>query len=112
MPIEKLSREDIMRTINTVLLSVITIVLTVGATMIIDSTKRLNDKLDNVIIQVTMNSAKLEGHNQEASIWIDRIQALEKGEAEATMDRITKSEALEAIDDLKKWVDRYYARKR
>ena len=108
---ERSKKDELMRTINTILLSIITIVITVGATLIVDSTRRLNDKLDSLMIQVAINTANLKAHDVESQLWKDKITALETGQAEATMDRITKTEALNAIDDLRVWVDKFYERK-
>ena len=115
---QRTKKDELLRTANTVLLSVITVVITIAATMIIDSNKRLNDKIDSLMIQVAVNSANLAGHELEAGVWKSQIKnnskkidALEAGNVEATMDRITKTEALRAIDDQRKWVEKYFARK-
>jgi low affinity Fe/Cu permease len=105
-------KEGWQKTANTIVLSVMTLIITTGVALMVDNTKSVSKKLDELVIQTTINSMKLEAHNEEAGMWKNRIQALEEGKAEATMDRITKGEALDAIEDLKKWVDRYYERKR
>jgi len=104
-------QEGWQKTANTVALTIITLVITVGTSLMVDNTKATNKKLDELVIQTTINSMSLQSHDAESLVWKNRIEALEEGRAEATMDRITKGEALDAIEELKKWVDRYYERK-
>jgi len=116
-------KDDFLRTASTVIQSFIAVVITVASTMIIDSTKRLNDKMDGLMVQVAVNTANLSANNIESSIWKDRIiensnkiDNLIAGSVEATMDRITKVEALELVADnqirMEKWIEKYFERKK
>ena len=51
------------------------------------------------------------GHIENINSNTERIYALEEGQHLSTHDRITKVEALEALDGLKKWVEKNYKRK-
>ena len=96
---------------NTIMLSVITIIITVGTSLIVSGMTKLSEKLDNIVVQSAVNSIEIKAYNIEAEIWKDRIVSLETGQSIATSDRITRTEAMQAIDDIKNWVDKYYARK-
>jgi hypothetical protein len=90
--------------VNTAMLTIVTLVVSVGAPMLNNTFNNVNDKLDSLLITVTV-------HNSEAEIWKQRIEALEAGNHQATVDRITREEVMKALDDMKEWVDKYYARK-
>lgn len=112
-------KDELLRTANTVLLSVIAVVITVASTMIVDSNKRFNDKLDSIMIQVAVNTTNQNGHNIEAGVWKERIlensndiKAIKNGQVDATMDRITKTQATKAMDDMKIWIEEYFERKK
>lgn len=93
------------------MLTIITLVVSVGAPMLNTTFNNVNEKLDSLLIASTLNAERITAHNSEAEIWKDRIEALEVGDHEATMDRITRAEVMKALDDMKDWVDKYYARK-
>ena len=114
----KFSKDEILRTINTVLLSIIGIMITIGTVwmrnMEVDrkaDIREINNKMDGLMIATLTNSNAIQSHEINASIWKDRITALEEGTTVATADRITKTEALAAVSNLRKWVEKYYERK-
>ncbi len=96
---------------TTIMLSVITIIITVGTSLIVSGMTKLNEKLDSIVVQTAVNAIEIKSHNIEAEIWKDRIVSLETGQSIATSDRITRTEAMRAMEDMKEWVDKYYARK-
>ena len=111
----RFTRDEILRTINTILLTVIGIVIAAGSVwmrnMEVDrreDNKEVNLKLDGLMIATLTNSNTISTHT-------GKIEALEKGTSLATMDRITKTEALAAIDylerEMKRHVEKYYQRK-
>ena len=115
---QRTKRDEWWRIINTSLLSVLVIIISVASTMIIDSNKRLNEKIDGLMIQVAVNAANQVGHDVESAIWeklietnVVKIDALELGNVKATMDRFTKTEAMDAMDAQRKWVEKYFERK-
>ena len=96
---------------NTILLSILTIVISASSSILISNVGDMNAKLDNLMIQTTVNSERITSHNAESREWKLRIESLESGASDATSDRITKTEALEAIERLREWVEKYYQRK-
>ena len=96
---------------NTILLSILTLVVSIASTVMVSNIGEMNDKLDNLMIQTTVNSERINNHNIESGEWKLRIESLESGAADATSDRITKTEALDAIERLREWVEKYYQRK-
>ena len=103
--------EQVQKWSNTILLSIITVVMSVSATMLVGNVNTVNQKLDTLMMQTAINSERIMGHNAEADEWKTRIESLETGQVDATRDRITKTEALAAIEDLRTWVEKYYERK-
>ena len=97
--------------LNTALLSIMLIVIAADITRTRDQEKSVGQKLDGIIRSTAINSERITSHNVEASVWKDRILSLELGNHRATMDRITKSEALKAIDDLRDYVEANFERK-
>ena len=115
-------RDDFFRVLNSILITVAILLITSGGIWMrnMESDRKedlelINEKMDGLMIATLTNSAAITSHGETAQIHIDRITALEQGTALATMDRITKGEALDAINkmnnDMKKWVERYFQRK-
>jgi len=111
-------KDEFLRTINTILLSAIGIAITVVSVWMRnvevdnkEADKQINDKLDVLMVATITNAQQIQAHEISSLDWKDRIEALETGHATATADRITKTEALAAVDGLRSWVERYYQRK-
>lgn len=105
---------DMAKYINTILLAMITMVVTYGVTTVNKFANELND----LQITVAVLSESVLTHNIQAGKYIEQIEdhetrivELETGSAFATRDRMTKSEVLEALENLKDWVDENYERK-
>ena len=102
------------RHLNTILLTIMSIILIyVGSTM-----RSLTISQQNMRIEVAIIGKAVIDHNEESLYWKDKIetnendiQDIQLGNISATSDRYTKTEALEALEDLKSYVERYYARK-
>ena len=114
----KFNRDEILRTINTILITVIVIMIgTVTVwmrNMEVDrreDIREINTKMDGLMIATLTNSANIRSHEELYEIYIAKIESLEEGTSTATADRITKTEALAAIDNLRMWVEKYYQRK-
>ena len=100
--------------INTVLLSILTIVLIIG----IASVRNLTVAQSDLAITVAVIGQSVTEHNKSAEHWIDKIEDNEKditdlkvGNVSATSDRITRKDALEAIANLRDYVESNYVRK-
>ena len=96
---------------NTVMVSIIMLFVSIGGPIMVSEFRDFSEKLDSLLITVTV-------HNSESEIWkqqivknTDAIEKLQDGQHEATADRFTKEEAMQAIEALKIWVDKYYERK-
>ena len=114
----KTLQEGWQKTANTFLLTTITLLITVGGAWMryieLDNKRAVelvNAKLDTLMLATLTNSSQIKAYDVAADIWQDRILALETGRARATEDRITKTEALAAVENLRRWVERYYERK-
>jgi hypothetical protein len=97
--------------INSALLATITVIISAIGGILVSSMNGINEKMDSLMMQTTINSERIYGHNKDSEEWKSRILALEKGESNATSDRITRSEALKAVEDLRLWVEKYYVKK-
>jgi hypothetical protein len=109
-------KEDWRKFVNTIMLSIITISLSVGLPLMFDAVKDFSEKLDNLLITVTV-------HNSESELWKNQItknteliQLLMNGQHKATSDRITKAEVIQAINNqdkkMREWVERYFEHKK
>ena len=103
---------------NTFLLATITLLITVGGAWIRyieldnkEAVEVVNTKLDTLMLATLANSSQIKADNVADDIWQARILALETGRVRATEDRITKTEALAAVENLRRWVEKYYERK-
>ena len=96
-------KQDWLKWINTFLLSVLSVI---GA-LLISNFQSMNDKLDAVLIQQAVNNERITSHNVEADMWKDRITALES----ENKDHITRSEVIEAIENTRDWVEKYYQKR-
>ena len=111
-------KDQFFRTLNSILLTIIIALVSTGGAWLKSmdrdtqaELKVINDKMDGLMVATLTNSSAIQSHETTANIWISRIEALEKGTTVATSDRITKTEALAAIENLRAWVEKYYERK-
>jgi low affinity Fe/Cu permease len=114
----RFSKDEILRTINTVLLTAIGIIILNASVWIRnmevdrkDDIASINMKMDNIMIAALTNTNSIAAHEKSAQVMINKIQALDEGTSIATADRITKTEAIEAIEYLRRWVEKNYERK-
>lgn len=102
----------------TVAITIMIVVVGYLATSV-HSVSKSNVALSEAFIKM---GADVQNHNVNAEKYIEQIEenteriiALEKGDAVATADRITREEAIENINDaiqgLKEWSDRRYEKK-
>ena len=106
--------ETISKHLNTVLLTVMTLILMYGSYSI----NTLSKHQGELTIQIAVMSEAINSHNMTAGEFIDQIKdntdriiALEKGDAVATKDRITKEEVQKQLDELKEFINKNYERK-
>ena len=103
---------------RTFLITVIMLIVTVGGLWVryieLDNRaalKAIDEKLDTLMIAVLTNTAQIHAHESESEIWKEAIKNLQNGTVAATQDRITKTEAYEALENLRKYMDKYFERK-
>ena len=111
--------------LNRALLTVIVAILSIGATSLNTTFINMNTKFDlmdakfdvldsrvsELVLISTINTERISHYRIDDVALNTRMTLLETGQHEATMDRITKTEVYTALENLKKWVDRYYERK-
>ena len=80
-----------------------------------NSISEIGKRQETLNIAIAVMNQRFESHIEAAVQYRDeasiRLSDLEDGSVVATADRITKTEALEAIDELRKWVEKYYERR-
>ena len=102
------------RHLNTILLTIMSIILIYVGASITNLTKAQN----NMRIEIALIGKAVLDHSEESEYWKgiiqenqDDIQDIKLGNVSATSDRITKSEALAANESLRKYIEKYYQRK-
>jgi len=104
-------RSPLLQIVNSVMLTIIAVFLG----YLTDSISDIGNQQETLNIAIAVMNQRFESHTEMttaqriASEY--RITNLEEGSVIATADRITKTEALEAIDNLRNWVEQYYERK-
>ena len=103
-----------MKHLNTILLTIIGLILLYG----VSSVRTLAKAQTNMQIEIAVIGKAFLDHNDEADYWkeligknTDEVTDLKLGNVQATADRITRKEALEAIDQLRRYVEKTYQRK-
>ncbi|RLB96132.1 MAG: hypothetical protein DRH90_24890 [Deltaproteobacteria bacterium] len=106
--------EDWRKYANSIMLSFIVLVLSAGGAMLNNTIGTMRDsffsidkKLDAIIITSTINSERITANDIGANELRLRIRDLEL----ESNDDITKTEALEAIDNLREYVEMNFDRK-
>lgn len=104
-------RNPLLQIVNSIMLTVIAVFLG----YLTNSISVIGKQQETLNVAIAVMNQRLESHIEIAGTYKDqfdeRITSLEEGSVSATADRITKTEALQAIDELRKWVERYYERK-
>lgn len=107
-------KENIFKYINTILLSIMSLIMMYGVGVL----NKLSDSQKQNEIAIAVMVKTISSHNAEAANWVaeiksneNRLDKLEQGHTAATYDRFTKTEALEAIQKLKEWVEKNYEKK-
>lgn len=105
------NRNPLLQIVNTIMLTIIAIFLG----YLTNSIATIGKQQADLNVAIAIMNQRFEGHVILSQTYADdygiRISNLENGSVMATTDRITKTEALEAIDNLRIWVERYYERK-
>lgn len=91
----ELNRDEVLKIINAILLTILTVVIGVTVSVL----NRIDDKLDQMSIIVA-------GHNAESEIWKAKIRDLER---EVDEHKIEQQREMEKFRD---WVEATFARKR
>ena len=104
--------------LNTALLTIIMSMLSVGGIALNNSINKTNEKYDLMDAKFDVMDSRMNGfviistlNTERVLLHNDRISELETGQHSATMDRITKTEAYEAVDNLRKYIDKYFERR-
>ena len=108
MATEENDKNKVFQYVNTFLLSAIMILMTYGSVTIRTVLNNQNDQ--NVTIAVM--SSNLTSLNDNDVDYNDRLKKIETGQIAATADRITKTEALAAIERLRDYIDKNFQRKK
>ena len=104
-------RNPLLQIVNSIMLTIIAVFLG----YLTNSISVIGKQQETLNVAIAVMNQRLESHIEIATNYKTqfdtRITNLEEGSVAATADRITKSEALAAIDELRRWVERYYERK-
>lgn len=90
---------EVFKIINTILLTVLTLAISIGASKLDSKLNKIDDKLNNSVLISNENAIKITTHGTEAEMWKKRIEKLEE-----------KSQA--DINYMKDWVEKNFQRKR
>ena len=105
------ARKQTLQIYNTVVLTLISLLLALAINSMVHVRHELNElKITTTVLNQRLDDF-IQTQNNKNEMFHARIHNLEEGNVKATADRITKTEALAAIDNLRKWVERYYVRK-
>lgn len=108
---ERTIRSPLLQIVNSVMLTIIAVFLG----YLTNSIRDIGNQQETLNIAIAVMNQRFESHSEIATTYKDafevRIGNLEEGTVIATADRITKTEALQAIDNLRKWVEKYYERR-
>ena len=104
--------------LNTALLTVIMGMLSFGGAAFIKKDNKTNEKYDLMDAKFDVMDSRMNGfviistlNTERVLLHNDRLAELETGQHSATMDRITQTEAYQAVDNLRKYVDKYFERR-
>ena len=97
--------------INPILMTIITILISLMVTTFFRFKKDVNEKLDVLMIQSAIDRTINDNASDNSDLLQLRIDRLETGQVIARRDRITKTEALKAIEKQKIWIEKYFERK-
>ena len=102
---------DGLKQLNPILLSVLVLLIGGMLTIFWDFRKDVNEKLDTLMIQDALGRAMALQDDKRTDLLGVRISKLENGQAIATRDRWTKTEALAANEKERVWIEKYFERK-
>ncbi len=104
-------KNPLLQIVNSIMLTIIAVFLGYLTSTLRD----IGTQQSDLNIAIAVMNQRYESHIAVAVDTRDhfesRVSSLEKGTVLATADRITKTEALAAIDGLRNWTERYYQRK-
>lgn len=102
---------DNLKQLNPILLTVVALLLGGMLTIFWDFRKDVTETLDILVIQDAIGRTIAAQDDKRTDLLGVRISKLENGQAIATRDRWTKTEALAAHDKERVWIEKYFERK-